>query len=92
MLTGSSTCAAAQLDIEGRRLVEMALDQSATRHLQPAITQALRCLDRGLELSCRASSDTPLDTKYRDTLTGRLTDDCDPAHKKAVQQLLKQCS
>jgi hypothetical protein len=57
MMTGPSKSADAQLDTEGRHLVEIALDQSAAQHLQSAITQALHCLDRGLELSCSASSE-----------------------------------
>jgi hypothetical protein len=47
----------AQLEAEGRRLAEAAIDHPAAASLRPAISQALRCLDRGIELSWRACSE-----------------------------------
>lgn len=45
-----------ELDGEGWRLATAAIDHPAALELQPAILQALECLERGLELSCWASS------------------------------------
>jgi hypothetical protein len=45
------------LEFEGRRRAEAAYDHSAALDLRPTILQALGCLDRGVELSCRASAD-----------------------------------
>jgi hypothetical protein len=45
------------LDNEGRRLAEAAVDHPVAMNLRSTILQALRCLDRGVELSCSARSD-----------------------------------